>query len=449
MRRIVAQPSLLGDWVTALTQVGGIGQVGVTAVIAFPLLVLGLSGFETGVAMMPLIRADGKTSAQRTAAKLRNTRKLLTTAAVIMSVYLLATTFVTTLLIPPAAFEVGGNANGRALAYLAHENLGNGFGTVYDLSSVLILWFAGASAMAGLVNIVPRYLPGYGMAPDWARAVRPVVLVYVGLAAVITWVFSASVDAQAGAYATGVLAMMLSGAVAVTLSAYRASSGRAVVGFGTVALVLGYALVDNVVAEPSGIAISGVFIAVVLVVSLISRTARSTELRVGEVTFDETAREFIADSLRHDGSLNIITSKPHTVVAGETVTDELVVKESVTRTMNPVAAGADVLFLQVKVTDPSSFVSTLDVHGEQRGTHKVLTVRAPSIPNAVAAVLLALGDVADVAPHAHFDWSNGSPVWHAIRFLTLGEGDTAPLVREILRSHEGTVKHRPVLHVGG
>jgi len=438
-------PGALSAWRDALTSGGGgfFGMIG-PSVLAFPALVLGLSGFETGVSMMPLIKADGKTAAQQMESRIRNTRKLLTTAALIMSVYLIATSFVTTVLIPKAEFEPGGAANGRALAYLAHEKLGEVFGTTYDISSVLILWFAGASAMAGLINIVPRYLPGYGMAPEWGRAVRPVVLVYTVISIGITIAFGADVNAQAGAYATGILAMMVSGAVAVTISAFRAGQRPAGAGFALLTVILLYALGDNIIEKPDGIAISGVFVAGIILVSLISRISRTTELRADRIELDENARRFIVDSIVADGELDIVTNRREEGSAGE-----YAFKEDEQRRMNPVPGRNDVIFLEVEVTDPSEFSGVLEVRGVDVGGHRVLRVHSPAAPNAIAAVLLALRDATGVRPHCYFAWAEGSPLVHLFRYLLLGRGDTAPVVREIIRKSEPDPQLRPVIHVGG
>ncbi len=431
-------------WVDALTEGrNGFGGVIGPAVVAFPLLVLGLSGFETGVSMMPLVAADGESAEERLAIRVRNTRKLLTVAAVIMSVYLIATSFITTVLIPAKEFEPGGAASGRALAYLAHQKLGEGFGTVYDLSSVLILWFAGASAMAGLINIVPRYLPAYGMAPEWGRAVRPVVLVYTAISVAITIAFGADVDAQAGAYATGILVMMVSGAVAVTVSAGRRRQRRQTIAFSVLTLVLLYALVENIREKPDGIAISGLFIAGIIVVSLISRVSRTTELRADRIEFDEAARRFLTDSIRADGILNLIANQRQ---AGDEA--EYAAKEADVRATDPVPRRTDILFLEIDVVDPSTFSDVLRVHGVEIEGHRVLRADSPAVPNAIAAILLALRDSTGVLPHCHFEWSEGNPLHHLLRYLILGRGDTAPVVREIIRQHEPDPAQRPGIHVG-
>jgi hypothetical protein len=442
---VVTVDGALSGWTDALTATGG-GFSGIAgpAVLAFPLLVLGLSGFETGVSMMPLVAASGTTPGERMASRVRNTRKLLTVAALIMSVYLLATSFVTTVLIPSAEFEQGGAANGRALAYLAHQQFGEGFGTVYDISSVLILWFAGASAMAGLINIVPRYLPAYGMAPDWARAVRPVVIVYTVISIGITVAFGADVGAQAGAYATGILAMMVSGAVAVTISAARRRQRAATAGFALLTTILVYALGDNIIEKPDGIAISAVFVAGIIVVSLISRVTRTTELRADRIEFDEPARQFIADSIVHDGELNVVANRRQ---AGDEA--EYSAKEREQRGMNPVPGTADILFLEVDVIDPSEFSDVLRVRGVDVAGYRILRVQSPAAPNAIAAVLLALRDATGVRPHCFFEWAEGSPLMHLWRYLILGRGDTAPVVREIIRSSETDPARRPGIHVGG
>lgn len=440
---ILAEPAALSTWVDALTA-GGSGFLDIVgpAVIAFPLLVLGMSGFETGVSMMPLVAAKGKNPEEQLRDRIRNTRKLLTAAALIMSVYLIATSFITTVLIPAEEFKQGGKANGRAMAYLGHERLGEVFGTAYDISSILILWFAGASAMAGLINIVPRYLPSYGMAPEWGRSVRPVVLVFTLISIGITVAFSADVNAQAGAYATGILAMMVSGAFAVTVSAFRKRQRVATAAFAVLTAVLMYALVENIIEKPDGIAISAAFIAGIVVISLFSRVSRTTELRAERIEFDETARRFVTDTVVHDGRLTLIANKRQTGEAAEYQEKELEQRE-----MNPVPGTADVLFLEIDVTDPSQFSGVLTVRGLEVDGHRILRAESPAVPNALAAILFALRDSTGVRPHCHFEWSEGSPLHHVFRYLVLGQGDTPPVVREILRKHEPDPKQRPGIHV--
>jgi hypothetical protein len=442
---ILAEPGTLDDWLQRLLASGtNFGDISRTVVFAFPLLVLGLSGFETGVSMMPLVKAEGLTEYQILASRVRNTRKLLTAAALIMSVYLLTTSLITTVLIPPEAFEEGGDANGRALAYLAHLYLGNTFGTIYDVSSILILWFAGASAMAGLINIVPRYLPSYGMAPEWSKAVRPVVLVYTGVSIIITIAFGADVNAQAGAYATGILAMMVSATVAVTISAARSRERAATIGFGVLTVVLLYALIANIIEQPDGIAISALFIAGIVAVSIISRVYRATELRVETIQFNFTARRIIGEALAADGQLHVIANRRQ---AGDVA--EYAEKESSQRGMNPVPRRAKVLFLEVEVVDPSAFSQTLDVRGYEVEGYRVLRVTSAAVPNTIAAVLLALRDATGVRPQCYFEWAEGNPIAYLFRYLLFGRGDTAPIVREILRETDKDPARRPGIHVGG
>ena len=227
-----------GDWT----------QLALAAAILFPRLALGLSGFETGVSVMPLIRgAEDDSDADHPGGRIRNTRKLLATAALIMSVLLLVSSFVSVLLIPKEAYREGGPASGRAIAYLAHEYLGNVFGSVYDLSTILVLWFAGASAMAGLLHLVPRYLPRVGLAPEWVAYARPLVLVLFGFNVLVTVIFRANVEAQGGAYATGVLVLMLSASVAAAISLWKEHSRALSIYCWGVVLVFGYTTVANMI----------------------------------------------------------------------------------------------------------------------------------------------------------------------------------------------------------
>jgi len=443
LQHVAANPAVIGNWREALTtQHGSPVMMVAVALLVFPRLALGLSGFETGVAVMPLVKGDPGDTPAHPEGRMRSTQKLLTSAALIMSVFLLTSSIVTTLLIPHEEFEAGGAASGRALAFLAHEFLGDGFGTAYDISTILILWFAGASAMAGLLNIVPRYLPRYGMAPDWAHATRPLVLVFTIVAFTITVIFRANVEAQAGAYATGVLVLISSASVAVTLAARKAGQRWLTWVFGAIALVFVYTTVVNVIERPDGIKIAGFFIAAIVIVSLVSRAVRSTELRTTAVDFDDEAERLVNDMCRR-GTLRIIANHPD-----ERNTREYLLKERGERDASHIPMGDPVVFLEVTVRDASEFASQVHVYGEEIGGFRVLLAEGTAVPNTIAAVLLAIRDQVGKRPHAYFGWVEGNPLKYLARFIFFGEGDIAPTTREILRQAEPDPGKRPVVHVG-
>ena len=436
--QVFHHPEYLPRWQQELfTQHSNPVMMLAAALLVFPKLALGLSGFETGVAVMPLVK--GGTPGDLTG-RIRNTKKMLGTAAMLMSVLLMGSSVVTTLLIPAEAFREGGAASGRALAYLAHNLLGEIFGTAYDLSTISILWFAGASAMAGLLNLVPRYLPRYGMAPEWTKATRPLVALFTAITFLITWIFNANVDAQAGAYATGVLVLMTSGSVAVTLLVWRKSTAQRLA-FSLITAVFCYTTVANIIERPDGVKIASWFIVTIIATSLISRVARSTELRIQSVESDDLARQFIREAA--GAPVRIIASRPNT---GDP--DEYERKLRDARESHHLPPDERLLFVEVRPGDVSEFSLKLKVTGVEVGGHHILRCVSPAIPNAIAALLLYCRDETGRIPHAYFGWTEGNPIAYLLKFLAFGEGDTAPVTREVLRQAEPSPLRRPRIHVG-
>jgi hypothetical protein len=428
---ILLHPHLVLDWNKAIFAQHGslLSIIGISALL-FPRLALGLSGFETGVAVMPLIECENLD------ARIRNTRRLLATAAKTMSVFLMATSIVTTLLIPAADFQEGGPANGRAMAFLAHRYLGNGFGTLYDASTILILAFAGASAMAGLLNLIPRYLPGFGMAPEWARASRPLVLVFLSVAFTVTRLFHANVDAQGGAYATGVLVLITSASFAVTIAARTILSRLAL---GIVSLVFIYTTLVNIYERPEGLKISCIFIFTMVFLSLVSRAFRSTELRI-TVSLDALAQELLAESANE--TIRLIAWNPRHAATKDREQAKMELRQ-----LHGLVHDEAIYFIEVERGDTSEFTETIAFQGSRDGSNRVLHARSAAVANAIAALLIQVKQTAKCIPHVYFHWTDVDPVVNLTRFIFLGEGDTAPLTHEILRRAIKDPDQRPVVHV--
>jgi len=424
--QVGVHPGLIARWHQALSLHGDWLALFLASGLLFPKLALGLSGFETGVSVMPLIQGDATDETEpEPRGRIRATRKLLITAAAIMSVMLLGSSTVATLLIPEAAYRVNGPASGRAIAYLAHELLGNGFGTVYDISTILILWFAGASAMTGLLNLIPRYLPRFGMAPRWVSYRRPLVLVLLAIDVVVTFAFRAGVEAQGGAYATGVLVLMFSAAIAVTVALWRESRIRQPLSlliafyFFLVTIVFAYTLVANVIERPDGIIIASIFILLLLTSSGLSRYHRSTEMRVSEVRFvDEESSELWTTITGR--KVNLVPNR------GPTQEDRSALGEEVREHFK---IEGPLVFLHVNLLDNrSEFLSPLRLRVFREGTDYVIEASgAVAIANSIAYVAELLDPLSIV-----LGLTRRNLMKQSFAYLFWGEGEIGLTVYSIL-----------------
>lgn len=420
---VLHHPELLAAWKQKLF-VGHTNytSLALASLLVFPKLALGLSGFETGVSVMPLIKGSRQDAADpegRPIGRIRNTRKLLITAALIMSVMLIISSFITAVLIPESAYKEGGKASGRAIAYLAHGLMGDIWGTVYDISTILILWFAGASAMAGLLNLVPRYLPRLGMAPVWVAYSRPLVVLLFIIDVVVTFVFRANVEKQGGAYATGVLVLMLSAALATTIDNRRERKLAIAAYCGFVTLVFGYTLIANIIERPDGIIIASIFIAIIILFGLVSRAQRATELRVSTINFADQRSQFLWEQMQGK-KVNLVPLRDFTPSGRENKGKQI---------RNNYMVDGPLAFLNVKLLDNrSEFVAPLCVHvDEECGAYLISVSQAIATANTIAAVSELLD------PKTIFlTLTRDNLIRQSLRYLFLGEGEIGLMVYTIL-----------------
>lgn len=425
----------------------------------FPTMALGLSGFELVMVVMPLIGGNGKDAAASHRWRVSQTRRLLTFLAVIMSIHLLAATLVVTLYLPPQAVREGGPATGRALAYLAHggrlSNIGADlelspwfgpvFGGAYDVVTVALLCLAGASVTVGLRDLVPSYLLRLGMELEWAHNVGAMLYLFGGVSLGATLLFRANVEAQRGAYATSVLILIAIASLSAVLAVRNEEAQRGprivrmsifgVVGVGFVAAAL-----TNILHQPSGLYIALSFVVVIVIMSMLSRWLRSTELRVIGFEFVDTASKGLWTEMKANPMPILVPHRP-----GQHTLDD---KETEIRRRHRIGLETPIVFVIVEVSDPSNFYQQpLLELSRNDGRYVINVTRAASISHVLAAIGLELAAHGH-RPELHFGWSEESPLAANLNFLLFGEGNIPWMVRSLVGVAQSDPLKRPEIIVG-
>jgi hypothetical protein len=318
------------------------------------------------------------------------------------------------------------------------------FGLIYDLCTIALLCLAGTSIMTALGVLLPRFLLRFGMELKWADRWGVLFLFFALINLLATLYFRASVQAQRGAYATGVLALILCAAVVTYIDRRRAAHGHPRRGltwyYGAVTVVFLITLAAVVLRFPSGVLISALFIGTILASSVISRALRTHELRTVGFEFADEHSKFLWESLVSADFPVLVPHRP-----GRHERED---KAEQIRRHHQLDPQAEIVFLEVEVDDPSNFFQKLLIEVFQEGQNFVIRVRrCVSVAHAVAAVALEMSRYSK-PPGLHFGWSDLDLLAASWSYLAFGEGNVPWKVRELIREAQPDPEHQPRVIIG-
>lgn len=468
---LFGRPELIQNWWQAVQQgdwqarfAGSNGAIdnvalGATAMSLFPKVALGLSGFEMAMLLMPVVRGRTDDDPNQPRGRIRNTRKLLVVSALLMSVYLLASSLVTTILIPPEAFRTDGQAQNRALAYLAHGGtlaglpageriapfMGLTFGTIYDISTVLILCLAGVSVMLTLTEFVPPYLHRLGMEFDWVHKLGALIWVFTALKFAITFYYHASVDEQRSAYTTSVLVIFTASALAVCLDLWHRRAKRSFLlrfplWFTIILAVFLLSTLDIIWLTPGGAAIPLWFIAFVLVSSILTRFYRSTEFRFKGFEFADEATRDAYEKLKTADFPILVPHRPGKLSISD--------KEVEIRARHRLGPDVPLVFVVAELGDSSEFFHRPRMRVVRENGRVIIQVdHSASVAHVITAIAIDMSRVG-VAPEVHFGWSDENPLTANLHFVLFGHGNVPWMVYTLLQKSDLPETQKPRVVVG-
>ncbi|MFO0843054.1 MAG: hypothetical protein U0797_11775 [Gemmataceae bacterium] len=458
-------PTLMADWKARLlshvgeerVELGAVGMLLLFGLKLFPPMAIGLSGFELTMASAPSVAGGESDTEERPTGRIWRTRLVMVVAVFLMAALVLGSTTVAPLLIDPEQLRnpATGAYEHRALSYLAHGGLmvdnsratnlsgmfGQTFGTLYDLSTILILCLAGAGATIGMREIVPAFLSRFGMELSWAHRLGVITHLFNAVILLVTIAFRASVSAQLWAYATAVIALLFGASLAAWVDSavrWRGYALGVVARLPWIVTTLLFAAMGLLIVyqQPAGVAIALLFVLVVLVTAITSRWLRSTEARF-------EGFEFIDDHTRQRWE-EVRTLEKQVLVPHDPTHATIEAKEHEIRDRHRIGPDVPIIFIEVQVGDPSDFFQRplMKIGPDDEGREIIRVWRATSVAHVLAAIGLAFREVGH-PPELFFKWSTQSPMEATLNFLLLGQGNVPMLVRTLVHNAEPDPLRRP------